>query len=126
MSVQASPYQEPVSSHPTQIRCPHLLSPSLTIGKSVGMKTGALLNAGEGLELTNLSLHLGHFQLSLTFLLCLFKTLLLGLEVVDVELGIIDVVLAFSISRILAARTTYAAAGPVRRSVSQGGRGRMG
>jgi hypothetical protein len=101
MGLTANPFQEPVTSHPAQVSCPQLIA--LSLATEVDTPSSTLLsshrNAGEASHVTDLPLDPGQLQPSLAHFLCLFESSLLGVEVADAELGILDVVLAVAVTR---------------------------
>jgi hypothetical protein len=101
MGLMVNPSQEPVTSHPAQVSCPQLIA--LSLATEVDAPSSALLsshgNTGEASHVTDLPLDPGQLQPSLAGFLCFFKSPLLGMEVSDAELGVLDVVLAVAVMR---------------------------
>jgi hypothetical protein len=101
MGLTANPFQEPVTSHPAQVSCPQLIA--LSLATEVDTPSSALLsphgNTGEASHVTDLPFDPGQLQPPFAGLLCFFESPLLGMEVSDAELGVLDVVLAVAVAR---------------------------
>jgi hypothetical protein len=100
MGLTADPSQEPVTSHPAQISCLQLITAAARMSEvdegSVDASS-SFLKVGKGSHVTDLPFNPRQLHPPFAGVLSFFKPSLLGLETSDAELGILDVVFAFSI-----------------------------
>jgi hypothetical protein len=101
MGLTADPSQELVTSHLAQVSCPQLLA--LSLATEVDTLSSTFLSShgdtGEASHVTDLPLDPGQLQPSLARVLCFLESSFLGVEVLDAELGVLDVMLAIVVAR---------------------------